>query len=140
MDLKDPKGRIIRRFLDFVSHYVPIPDARLATLGGLGIEAKIWEEMNVTHGWLIELNHRRRTNLIRKNRFKITNRLKTFDSVLAGHGDEGFIDGFHLDLCGTFANKVVHDFAPILPHMFKSRGKCLAITVADQRLIIGQRP
>ncbi len=130
-----PKERVIRLFLGFLSHYVPLSQARLATLGGYGIEAKIWAESGVPpdHGWLIELNRERGGRLIKSHRYKSHNRLGTFHRILNGYGEDGHVDGFHLDLCGTMSDRVIDDFSPVLPLVLQSTGKCLAITVADQR-------
>ncbi|MDB5194459.1 MAG: hypothetical protein JWN50_473 [Parcubacteria group bacterium] len=129
-----PKERILRRFLAFLSRYRSLPEARLATLGGNGTEARLWAESKIDHGWLIELNRKLRGRLIEEHGYKIHNRLGTFHQILGGYGgDEGIVDGFHLDLCGTMREGIISDFTPILPLIFKSKGRCLAITVADAR-------
>lgn len=134
--MKTPKGRVIQKFLDFLSRYVPVNNARLATLGGEGVEAGIWEKAGVApkHGWLIESSRRRQRKLVKNTRFLFVNRLSAFHNIVKGLGRKASgIDGFHLDLCGTLHGKVVGDFALDLPLVFKSKGKCLAITVADAR-------
>lgn len=139
------KEQVIRLFLTFLSRYVPIGQAQMATLGGRGLEAKIWSELGVPteHGWLIERSRERAENLIINHRYGTHNQLGTFDRILAGYGeDRAFIDAFHLDLCGTFCNTAINNFSPILPLVLKSKGRCLAITVADQRrnLVLEQWP
>lgn len=130
-----PKEYVIRSFLDFVCRHVPQSEAQLATLGGQGLEAGIWAERGVpsAHGWLIELNRKLGGNLIKNHRYHTHNRLGTFHRILGGLGEKSLIDGFHLDLCGTFTEKVIEDFSPVLPLVLQSRAKCIAITVADQR-------
>jgi len=143
--METTKEQVIRLFLTFLSRYVPIGQAQLATLGGRGLEAKIWSELQVPseHGWLIERNRERAENLIINHRYGTHNQLRTFDRILAGYGeDRAFIDAFHLDLCGTLCNTAIENFSPILPLVLKSTGRCLAITVADQRrnLVLEQWP
>lgn len=139
------KGKVIRLFLEFVSHFVPIGESQFATLGGQGLEAKIWQESGIppNHGWLIERNRERGGKLITNHRYRTQNQLGTFDRILAGYGDKhAFIDAFHLDLCGTLSNSTITSFAPALPLILMSKGRCLAITVADARrnLILEQWP
>ncbi len=82
------------------------------------MEAKIWSELQVPseHGWLIERNRERASNLIINHRYGTHNQLRTFDRILAGYGeDREFIDAFHLDLCGTLCNTAIENFSPVLP-------------------------
>ncbi len=72
--------------------------------------------------------------MVRNHRYRTTNLLGTFDKILAGHGEESaYIDGFHLDLYGTFMAETISNFKSVLPLVLKSRGRCLAITIADAR-------
>lgn len=130
------KAQVVRLFLKFASRFVDLSKAQLATLGGQGLEAKIWQEIGVPsdHGWLIERNRERSGKLINSHRYRTLNQLGTLDKIVAGLGeDRSCVDAFHLDLCGTFCNKVIADFASALPLILKSKGRCLAITVADAR-------
>jgi hypothetical protein len=143
--METTKEQVIRFFLAFLSRYVPLGQAQLATLGGRGIEAGIWSELGVPseHGWLIERSRERGGKLIRGHHYQIHNQLGTFDRILAGFGmDHAFIDGFHLDLCGTLSDNAIADFAPVVPLVLASKGRCLAITVADARrnLVLEQWP
>jgi hypothetical protein len=143
--METTKEQVIRLFLAFLSRHVPIGQAQLATLGGHGLEAKIWFELGVPsgHGWLIERSRERGGKLIRGHRYQMHNQLGTFDRILAGHGaDRTFIDGFHLDLCGTLCNTAIENFSPVVPLVLASTGRCLAITVADARrnLVLEQWP
>jgi hypothetical protein len=136
--MKTLKERIAHRFLEFLSHYTPLPQAQLATLGGQGIEARVWAEVGIpgNHGWQIELNRSRRKELISNGsngKYRSHNRLGTFHKILEGHGDQGAIDGFHLDLCGTLSDQVIKDFSPVLPLVYASKGRSLAITLSDSR-------
>lgn len=141
----ETKEQVIRLFLAFLSRYVPLGQAQLATLGGSGLEAEIWSELGIPtdHGWLIERSRERNVKLIKNHRYNIHNQLGTFNCILAGHGtDRAFVDGFHLDLCGTLCNKAIGNFESIVPLVLASTGRCLAITVADARrnLVLEQWP
>jgi hypothetical protein len=140
----EAKEQVIQLFLSFVSRYVPLGQARLATLGGRGLEAKIWAERGIPaeHGWLIERNRQRNDALITNHRYSVHNQLGTFDRILAGHGKDASIDGFHLDLCGTLCDHAIAGFKPVIPLILTSGGRCLAITVADARrnLVLEQWP
>jgi hypothetical protein len=130
------KERVVRLFLEMVSQFVALTQAKLATLGGQGFEAKVWNELGVPtdNGWLIERSRERSGQLMARYRYHTHNQLQTFHQILNGYSqDESYIDAFHLDLCGTFCNTSINNFEPVLPLILKSRGKSLAITVADQR-------
>jgi hypothetical protein len=133
---KTTKEKVIQIFLNMVNCFVPLARAKLATLGGQGIEAKLWQEHGLPpeNGWLIERSRDRARQLIAGHRYRTHNQLQTFHQILAGYGEEqAHIDGFHLDLCGTFGGALVKIFSSILPLVLNSDGRCLAITVADQR-------
>jgi len=134
--MESTKAQVIRSFLMFLAQYVPVGQARLATLGGRGLEEKIWSELGIPfgHGWLIERSRKLGGKLIANHRYQTHNQLGTFSRILAGHGaDRAFIDGFHLDLCGTLCDDSIANFAPVVPLILSSSGRCLAITVADAR-------
>jgi len=134
--METTKEQVIRLFLTFLARYVPLGQAQLATLGGRGLEARIWSELGIPseHGWLIERNREREGKLITGHRYQIHNQLGTFDRIFAGLGaDHAGVDGFHLDLCGTFCNDAIANFAPVVPLVLASKGRCFAITVADAR-------
>jgi hypothetical protein len=134
--MSTPKEQVIRLFLGLLSPHVPLAEARVATLGGQGIEAKIWAESGIPpeHGSLIELNRTQGNRLIENHRYRYHNRLGTFCVNLTGqHGAAAQIDGFHLDLCGTVTEQILSDFAPLLRLILRSTGRCLGVTVADQR-------
>lgn len=139
------KGQVIRLFLQFIARFVPLEKAQIATLGGRGFEANIWKESNIPpeNGWLIEHSRELGGKLINTHRYRTQNQLGTFSRIMAGFGeDRAFVDAFHLDLCGTLSDKAIFDFASVLPLVLKSKGRCLAITVADQRrnLVLEQWP
>jgi hypothetical protein len=132
----DSKKIVLNRFLDFVSEFVPLNRARLATLGGHGDEAVVWTERDIPHenGWLIERNRSRGVNLIAKYHYHVQNQLSTFSQILSGFGKEkAFIDGFHLDLCGTFGKNSRKNLQSVMDLLLASEGRCFAITIADQR-------
>lgn len=131
---KTAKLTIIGRLVDFVASFVPLPSAVLATLGGEGLEAGVWQNKGLPEGrgWLIERQKKLGHRLIASQPYHFVQNLlgfpNLFRSVMPGSG----IDGFHLDLCGTLEANVGY-FRPILPLILKSGGRTLAITVADQR-------
>jgi hypothetical protein len=131
----DLKSNVLRMFLTFTTRYTPASEARMATLGGEGLEAKVWEQAGIPpdRGWLIERSRRQGRKLIKNHRYRTHNQLGTFSQILKGHGPEMGIDGFHLDLCGTFDKSVLGTFSSVLPLVLQSTGRCLAVTVADAR-------
>ncbi len=135
--MKNPKAEIIRSNILKLASMVPLPQARVMTLGGEGIEARIWQGYDIPpqNGWLIERNQARGGKLIKGFSYRSHNELRTFPKILAGlYGDDqAFVDYAHIDIFGTLTEDVINDFAPILPLVFKSRAKCLAVTVADSR-------
>ena len=128
------KSIIVRLFLEFVLKYTRKVSPILATLGGEGLEASLWSTQGIPplNGWLIECHGLRARNLIRGYAYRHCDSLQSFPSLYRiQHGSQG-IDGFHLDLCGTFeANDEV--FGPIVPLIMRSEGRCFGVTVADQR-------
>jgi hypothetical protein len=130
------KRVVVRSFLDFVRQYVPLNEARLGTLGGEGLEAVVWLKAGVrwSNAWLVEHNQKLRDKLVERGYpFKMWPQLATLPTRLrAVYGDETHLDGFHLDLKGTIENGL-QEVRPLLPLIAASRGRCLAITVADMR-------
>jgi hypothetical protein len=131
-----PKTKIIGMFLkDFVFSYVPPQEAQTGTLGGKGYEEALWRKYGVlqTHGWLVERSHEKSKKLMRGG-YRLVNELNGLPSTLAGLGEErSYLDSFHLDLDGTFKIEDIENFSPVLPLIFKGKGRCLAVTVADAR-------
>ncbi len=132
---KTAKMFIIRLFLEFVLKCKsrPVPPV-VATLGGEGLEAALWSSYQIPqeNGWLIECDGVKGRHLIRQFLYRYCDKLESFpDIYVMQRGSQG-IDGFHLDLCGTF-EKVDDVFGPIVPLVMKSDGRSFAITVADQR-------
>lgn len=131
----ETKLRVIRLFLEFAQRFIALNKAVCATLGGEGREAKIWSELGVEHenGWLIERQKKLSRTLIREHRYRYVSSLGSFAHVIKSiHDKEARVDVFHLDLCGTIES-VTSVFAPVMPLIVQSKGRCLAITVADQR-------
>ena len=131
------KAGICRLFFDrMLSPHMPLSEAIVMTFGGRGFEPQVWKEMGIqtNHGWLVERNRKLSKRLIQVHRYRIHNELQTLPQILAGHGPgKDHVDATHIDLCGTFSEDAVCDFSPMLPLIFKSRGRCLAITTADAR-------
>lgn len=129
------KEIVIRLLFDFFRSYMSPKDAVIATLGGWGLEATLWKEFEVQkeNGWLIERNIDRRKVLIPNFPFHNVNQLGSFPRLFRSVKGEGVgVDFFHLDLCGTLeaSYELIHQ---VLPLVLVSKGKCLAVTVADQR-------
>lgn len=131
-----PKHEILTKFLDFVTSRVPLLEAVLATMGGRGHEMELWKTAGIPseNGWLIERNRRLSAQIIRSRYFRYCANLQSFAGILktVKGAKNAFVDGFHLDLCGTLEPRF-DDFKAIPGLIMKSRGRCLAITVADER-------
>jgi hypothetical protein len=134
--MQDMKSKVLGIFWDeFVLSHVPPQEAHVGTLGGLGYEERLWSKRGIrkSHGWLVERDREKRRSLMPKG-YRILNELRGLPEILAGIGEDRLrLDGFHFDLCGTFGDEAREDFAPILPLVLQSTGKCLAITVSDAR-------
>jgi hypothetical protein len=129
------KDSVIRLLFDFFSQYMSPKEAVVATLGGWGLEATFWNELGVKseNGWLIERSRTGRTHLIRNFHYRHVNQLKSFPVLFkAVNGEDTGVDFFHLDLCGTIepSYELIEGLVPLV---LASKGRCLAITVADQR-------
>ncbi|MEK7115977.1 MAG: hypothetical protein AAB879_01120 [Patescibacteria group bacterium] len=134
-----PKQTVIQMLISMLSSYVLLGDARVATLGGEGIEAEIWETYGIqpNHAWLVDRSPHRMKNLIRTHAgFRhFQGQLSKFGEILDGqHRSRGGagLDFFHWDLCGT-VEPVIDDIVQILPFIARGKGMCLAVTVADAR-------
>ncbi len=130
------KELVLKYFLQFVSRFIAIPEAKFATLGGEGREAKLWQETGIPadNGWLIERGNELSKNLIRHTPYHVCSSLAGFPKVLRSiHGQFSGIDAFHLDLCGTIEPNI-GIIKPLMPLVSKfSEARCFAMTVADQR-------
>lgn len=134
--MQDLKEQILKRFLDFVLRYVPLETAQLGGLGGQGIEAKIWADRGIPHtnGWIVERGQSSGAKLIAGSTYNVQNQLSTLSRVMcATRGKGAALDGFHLDLCGTVSEEIMSDFKTVFELVLKSRGRSLAVTVADAR-------
>jgi len=131
-----PKHEILKLFLGFVSARIPIADALMTTMGGRGHEAQLWKEYGVqpANGWLIERNRRLSDQIIRERYYHYCASLAAFAGIMrtVKGTRNAYVDGFHLDLCGTLEART-KDFKAIPSLIMRSKGRCLAITVADER-------
>ena len=128
------KQKVLKFFLDFIGSVVPVEDARIATLGGQGLEARIWQGAGVPHdhGWLIERKKALSRELIEELPYHYTNGLETFPRVFRSvEGSDAMLDGLHLDYCGTVEPRL-QEIGAVLPLIVHNIG-CLAVTVSDQR-------
>lgn len=135
--MSSQKRAVIERFVELLSGYVPLKKAMLATLGGQGLEARVWKKFGISQkrAYLVERSPSRMRRLIQgfRSAQHVYADLKSFPEIFkAKHGNEAGLDMFHWDLCGT-VEPVIRDLVNILPLIAQSRGKCLALTVADQR-------
>lgn len=132
-----PKQRVLGMLLDLLGAYVSPEDAVLATLGGEGLEAAVWEQAGVCaeNGWLVERSRRRMRGLLRGHRayHHFQGNLTGFPKAFRGyHGRHAALDLFHWDLCGT-VEPAIEEVCGILPSLMYGRGHCLAVTTADMR-------
>ncbi len=133
--MAEPKKHLLIKFLGFVNQYIPLTVARMATLGGQGLEAKLWEQFNVPkqNGWLIERQGELRRNLIANSQYRYHNKLETLTRAIeANFGTNAGLDSLHLDLCGTLEASL-HLIHPLLQLIWNGTGRCLAVTVTEQR-------
>ncbi|MBX4204829.1 MAG: hypothetical protein KW788_01410 [Candidatus Doudnabacteria bacterium] len=135
LDTKEQKNHVLRLFLQFIQKYMPLNEAVIASLGGEGREAKIWQESGISadNGWVIERQKSHSDKLIRESPYHYVSSLRKFPKAFrAISGSKRQIDAFHLDLCGTI-EPAVEKARRIVLHVAKGRGRCLAVTVADAR-------
>jgi len=128
------KLQVLRLFLQFAQTFISLRKANLATLGGEGLEAGLWQELGVeaNRGWLIERQEGRSLRLIRNFSYRYCPDLVDLPRSLNDVMARPMVDVFHLDLCGTLEPSM-DIFCPLMRYIANSRGRCLAITVADQR-------
>lgn len=132
------KERVLETFLAFVGRHGRMKRVRVATMGGTGREAQLWQRAGIPgdNGWLIERARNRSEALLGSDLpYRVTANLSTLARVFASvYGAEVGLDALHLDLCGTLEAQV-DAIRPALPLLFKDAAgaRCLAITVADAR-------
>jgi hypothetical protein len=133
----DAKSVVLQRLLEAMSAYFSIPSAHLATLGGEGLEAGLWNKAGLpaAHGWLIERDPRLIRRLLRSSlgyhvmHSELGRFPKAFQDAV---GRETGVSGVHWDLCGTVEPEI-GELTSMLPLLARAQGRCLAITVADSR-------
>jgi hypothetical protein len=131
------KQRVLELLVDFLSDYAPLPDQRVATLGGKGCEAVVWRQKGVRpeNAWLIERDASRARKLVSRHPSfcHIYGDLNTFaEAIRRQYFGRATLDFFHWDLCGT-VEPVLKDIRVVLPLLATGFSKCLAVTVADSR-------
>jgi len=137
--VKDLKSVALRLLLEYLKKHVPLSKAVVASLGGEGREAKIWQEVGIAaeNGWLIERNRKKSRKLISEMPYRYTSTLESFSRVFRNVGGaKAGIDAFHLDLCGTLDSSIAI-VRRIIPLVIKTQGRLLAVTVADARRNVG---
>ncbi len=136
MATTNPKVLVLEAFLDFIERFTALKESTLVTLGGQGIEARLWQDAGISaeNGWLVERNRSSRLKLIRSDLpYRHSDRLHPFaKKLMAIRGSKAAIDALHADFCGTIETNV-GEITPLIPLIGRSSGRCLAITVADQR-------
>lgn len=129
------KRTVLEYTLTFLHDYVPLADARVATLGGEGLEPAMWDDAGIprNHGWLIEKNSQLAKRILRDLPYAYYPQLASFRKTWEYEFSSAVgLDGFHLDFCGTLeANRDA--VRSILPLVLRSTGRCLFITVSEQR-------
>ncbi len=131
------KGRALEGFLAFTARYRDVKDMRIATMGGAGYEAELWQRAGIAskNGWLIERNRRAAHALLASSLpYRVSANLSTLPRVFAAaYGANIGLDALHLDLCGTLEAQL-DAVRSVLPLLFAKDGaRCLAVTVADAR-------
>ena len=135
MSNSENKISVLRAFLQFAGRFVDLEKGTFVTLGGEGIEARLWKNAGIPprHGYLIERGRRLGQALLHEYGYGLSNDLASFSRKLTAiHGAGSRIDSLHLDLCGTLECKATM-VQPLIPLVVNSVGRCLAVTVADQR-------
>ncbi len=133
------KERIVRGLMAAALKGKELHQVRLATLGGEGLEARIWREKGLPpeNGWLIDLSPaviRRLANVFREASYHLVQgRLGTFLAHLRNaEGRKPGLDLMHLDFCGTI-EPVMSELSGIVEAVHASEQRILALTVSDQR-------
>ena len=128
------KDLILGRLLKFVERYVPLPEAWCATLGGQGVEARLWQEAGVLpeRGILIERSTKLSRPLIANLPYEYYPRLESFAEWWGWNRPTQHLDFLHLDLCGTL-EPLLDIVRSMLPLVSASRGRCVAVTVTEKR-------
>lgn len=125
---------ITEKFLEFAARHLPLADAKLATTRVA--DSAIWQGFNIPkqHGYIIARGQAS-TDVIRDGKYNCHSTLKTFPQALNGQlGSEGaYVDLFHVDLRHGSITVSFKDVQPIMPMVAASHGKCLAVTMSDQR-------
>ena len=133
------KKHFLELLLTELTKMVSLKEAKIASLAGSGIEARLWREKGVPaqNAWLIDSNPAViRTMLKKQNQHPYhlyRGMAYTFPAVLYAHeGEAASLDLFHLDLYGG-VEKSLRDVASLVPLVARSRAKLFALTVSDQR-------
>jgi len=137
--MSQSKERVLERLVSFLAGYIRLDEARVATLGGEGLEAEVWKRTGIKtdneHGWLIDFDRQRMRKLFRSQRAfsDLQIFLRDFPRAFRARlGRDAGLDLFHLDLCGT-VEPATKDLLGILPLLLSGTARCLGITVADCR-------
>ena len=128
------KLAVLGYYLDFVARYVDLKKAIVATLGGNGHELEIWRDRGIAakHGWMVERGRETRLKLITRFFYQLCTNLSALPNSIRGVSNPPLLDAFHLDLCGTLEPSIA-DFSGVLELVGRSRGRCVAITVTEER-------
>lgn len=130
------KAAIARGVLKTLFGTVPAHEARVATFGGLGVEAGIWTELGIQpdNGWLIERSKKAQRSLMDMHPFQIycSNLSRFPQAIREKRGNDAGLDLFHWDLSGT-VDSVSKELPPVLPLLVQGDGRLLGVTYADSR-------
>ncbi|MDF1497716.1 MAG: hypothetical protein P1P90_06745 [Patescibacteria group bacterium] len=131
------KTFVINHLLDLVGSYISLNDATMLLLGGYGDELKIClsRECSPEKIHIVEKSPGRMRKILRGDFGAVCfagNVNHAHEMFAAMYGSKASIDYLHLDLCGAL-DPVEHALYSLMKLSVKSRGKCIAITTADQR-------
>ncbi|MBI5654592.1 hypothetical protein HZC53_03005 [Candidatus Uhrbacteria bacterium] len=132
------KEFVVGQLVDLLASRMDPALALAATLGGNGLEVGVWLEKGIKpeFGWLIERSEARVRRLMRNSRgfHLMQGNLARFPEVFrSSFGDQGGLDMFHWDLCGT-VEPAIDEICGVLPLLAQGHGRLLGVTVADSRV------
>ncbi|MFA5185308.1 MAG: hypothetical protein WC551_02385 [Patescibacteria group bacterium] len=132
-----PKEIVVGRIISTMADCLDPSTALVATLGGRGLEAKVWRRMGIkpTNGWLVDRSADRIRGLMRNSQGYrlLQGNLTQFPQIfLSSHGLKTGLDFFHWDLCGT-VEPAIEEICGVLPLLAQGRGRSLGVTVSDMR-------
>ncbi|MDO8463551.1 MAG: hypothetical protein Q7S96_04785 [bacterium] len=131
------KERCVHAVLTQLAPYFDAERATVATLGGDGVECRVWSRLGIPigHCWFIERDRRKQRALLRMERgaHHYCGDLDGFPAIFRAAVPETGLDVFHWDICQTMESHI-QDLHAVLPLIMASTSRVLLITSADQRV------